>query len=151
MVGMRKETPVFQGMIGIYLGTFKVIEPACGFELLIEDLPPSFFIEGGEAIKAQPLDELVSKYGCKLIQQVDGQRLKIKGIFSNFESPSIEPLTDSDVENIAKELIGKLSKTGLKVVGAKTFRVEVEHSIDPALIARTRLKDVDGLKYEWVL
>ena len=129
-----------------------MVEPAYGFELLVEDLPFLFlFIEGREAARVQPLDEVAIKYGCRLVQQMNGQRLMVRGVISNLDSTSIEPLTNTDVEKIAKEFINKLSREGLKVIGAKTFRVEVEHSIDPALIAKSKLKDVDGLRYEWVL
>ena len=149
VVGMRRESPVFQGMIGVYLGTFKVVEPTYGFELLIENPPPLFF--NGEALKLEPLSDLAARHGCKLSQQVDGQLLRIRGILSNLDSPSMEPIAEDDVERLARELVNKLSRMGLKVVGAKTFRVELEHSIDPAMIARTKLKDIDGLRCEWVL
>ncbi|RLF18166.1 MAG: hypothetical protein DRN06_02130 [Thermoprotei archaeon] len=151
VVGMWKETPLFEGMIGIYLGRFKVAIPADGFELLVENPPKSLFIEGSENLKLQELQDLVTKYKCYVTHRVDEQELRIRGIFNGLNQPSMITPAGKDVERIAKDLMNKLSKKGLKVVGMKTFKVELERSMDPGLIARRGFKDIDGIKAEWVL
>ena len=151
--GMIRKTPEFQGLIGIFLGTFKVAEKHYGIEARISRVEA--LIEEAEkpARDVPAIERLAEKYnatGFSFNVSRDGKAV-VKLTFGCVTPRSIiKPKSRSEVEKIKDELVNEIENAGGTVEEVRIFEEEDEwYTVDPSLIAKSPYKDVKTLRWEW--
>lgn len=148
IVGLTRKLFNFEGMIGIYLGNFKVKENIYGISFDIEVGEEKVGIEDFPFIQA-----IADKYGATGVALLrDERRVNIRMLFGCIREVVLKPKTKEDVEKIMRDLTYEAQKAGVELRDLKVFEEEVEwNNIDPAMLARTQIKDSDRVKWRWEL
>ncbi|RLI30250.1 hypothetical protein DRO53_03100 [Candidatus Bathyarchaeota archaeon] len=151
--GMVRRSPEFQGMIGVFLGAFRVVEKHYGIEARIGGVE-SLVEEAEKPARSLPVVEaLAEKYnatGLSFSLSKDG-KAKVKMVFGSITPQSIiKPKSRREVEKIKEELIAEVEAAGGIVEEAKIFEEETEwYTVDPSLIAKSPYKNSENLRWEW--
>ena len=151
--GMVRRTPDFQGMIGVFLGAFRIVEKVYGLEARVSGIEG--LVEEGEKPSGgiPAVEALAEKYGATGLSfsfSRDGKAL-VKMVFGCITPKSIvKPKSRRDVERVRDELLMEIEKAGGRVEEVKIFEEQVEwYTIDPSYIAKSPYKDSENLKWEW--
>jgi hypothetical protein len=152
--GMIRKTPEFQGMVGIFLGTFRVAEKYYGFELRIKGFEALLEEESGKPSKTMPaIEKLAEKYAATsyFFRALEDGTAIIRMHFGCVTAQSIiKPKNKAEVEKIKDEVAAEVLKAGATVESAEIFEEEAEwHMIDPSIIAKSPYKDSEALRWEW--
>ncbi|MHC1586221.1 MAG: hypothetical protein ACXQTV_01600 [Candidatus Hecatellaceae archaeon] len=151
--GMVRKTPEFQGMIGVFLGAFRVVEKAYGLEARISGIE-NLVEEAERNVKSMPVIEaLAEKYnatGLSFTLTKDGKAL-VRMVFGSITPQSIiKPKNRREIEKIKDELVLGVEEAGGRVEEVKIFEEENEwYTVDPSLIAKSPYKDSENLRWEW--
>ena len=152
--GMIRKTPEFQGMVGIFLGTFKVKEKYYGFELRIRGFEALLEEESGKPSKTMPaIEKLAEKHAATsyFFRVLEDGTALIRMHFGCITAKSIiKPKTRSEVEKIKDEVVAEILKAGGKVESAEIFEEKAEwHMVDPSMVAKSPYRDSEAIEWEW--
>ena len=145
IVGLTRRVFNFEGMIGIYLGNFKVKERIYGISFSIDVGDRNVGIEDFPFIQA--IADRYGATGVALLRDKEGGRINVRMLFGCIREVVLKPKTREDVERIMRDLIYEAQKAGVELKDVQVFEEEVEWSdIDPA-----QIKGSDRIKYYWEL
>lgn len=154
--GMTRKTPELQGMVGVFLGTFQVVEKYYGIRIVARN------VEIGKGIKSseeeptkgilQKVEEIAEKYSATgMFVDVEDEKVEIRILFGFITQNSIlKPKTKNDVKKIMDEITAEIKSGGGIISEAKIFEEKTEwHVVDPSLIAKSPYKDAEFLEWKW--
>ncbi|MFQ5712107.1 MAG: AbrB/MazE/SpoVT family DNA-binding domain-containing protein [Candidatus Geothermarchaeales archaeon] len=144
IVGMSRKTYFFEGLIGINLGVFKVVEKVYGLELKIRD--------GEKAAVQRAIDEVSERHAATSIlydEDEEGNTIA-KILFGAIRKTLIRPKTREEVSEIAEELVREIEKTKAKVIGSEVYEEEVKWQLlDPSMIAKSPYGRSERINWTW--
>ena len=146
IMGMTRKLFNFEGMIGIYLGNFKVRENIYGISFEIKVSKEGVGMEDFPFIQT-----IADKYGATGVALVkkDG-KINVRMLFGCIREVILKPKTKEDIDKIVKELVYEAEKAGFSLENLKVFEEEVEwNNVDPALLARGPVKSSDRIRFYW--
>jgi len=148
IIGLTRRLFNFEGMIGIYLGNFKVKENIYGISFDIEVGDRNVGIEDFPFIQA-----IADRYGATGVALLrDKGRVNVRMLFGCIREVVLKPKTKEDIERIIRDLMYEAQKAGVELKDLKVFEEEVEwNDVDPAMLARAQIKGSDRIKYYWEL
>ncbi|OYT53993.1 MAG: hypothetical protein B6U77_03115 [Candidatus Hecatellales archaeon ex4484_218] len=154
--GMTRKTPELQGMVGVFLGTFQVVEKYYGIRIVARN------VEIGKGIKSpeeeptkgilQKVEEIAEKYSATgMFVDVEDEKVEIRILFGFITQNSIlKPKAKNDVKKIMDEITAEIKSGGGIISEAKIFEEKTEwHVVDPSLIAKSPYKDTEFLEWKW--
>ncbi len=154
--GMTRKTPELQGMVGVFLGTFQVVEKYYGIRIVARN------VEIGKGIKSseeeptkgilQKVEEIAEKYSATgMFVDVEDEKVEIRILFEFITQNSIlKPKTKNDVKKIMDEITAEIKSGGGIISEAKIFEEKTEwHVVDPSLIAKSPYKNTEFLEWKW--
>ena len=155
--GMTRKTPELQGMVGVFLGTFQVVEKYYGIRIVARNVEVergAKSVEEEEAAKniLQKVEEIAKKYSATgMFVDVEDDKVEIRILFGFITQNSIsKPKTKNEIKKIMDEITAEIKNEGGTVSEAKIFEEKTEwHIVDPSLIAKSPYRDTEFLEWKW--
>lgn len=148
LVDMTRKVYGVEGMIGIYLGLFKVIEKAPVVRLKIKN----YKVLTEDIEKGIPVaEEIARKYEATAIRyETEDEAVDVEIQFGRIKENFIMPRTDEEIKGIAEELRREIEEMGGEVLEIKIEKREVTHTmVDPSVVSKSIHLNKETIKWKW--
>ena len=141
-----------EGMIGAYLGVFRIKEKVPVIKLTVSSVPRGM-LKG----ILENVERLVSRRGAtafKYDYEESSSKLRLEAKFGCIKDKVYRPKTKEEIRGIINELSDLLKEMGATIEETKVNIEEAIHTmIDPSLVSKSRhlLNGSDAIEWEWVI